>query len=132
MTSIENAVILALALGAAPAAWASDAFSDAHDDSPSASVERGSSVMPDALAPDAQDESGWSARAFDPRSGAAAADAYADAYALTSDAHDDAGTSSRRLELDPRTAPTGGRTNEKSAAAQGGSTTPAHQCVCML
>ena len=127
MRSIKNAVIFALALSAAPAAWASDSFREAHDDSFSTAFERSGSVTAYALAPDAYDDSGSSARAFDRKSGAASA--APTVYALASDAHDDAGMSSRRLEQDSAIPPTMEDMRVKAAAAQGDSTTPAHQCV---
>ncbi len=127
MQSIKNAIIIALALGAAPAAWAGDPFSDAHDDAPSATREGGSSLIPYALAPDAHDESGVSARAFKPQGGAASVGA----YALASDAHDDAGRGGPTLELDLGMAAIRESVSTKSATATGASTAPTHECLCM-
>jgi hypothetical protein len=125
MQSIKKAIIFALALGATPATWAGDTFSDAHDDAPSAIREGGSSVIPYALAQDAHDESGVSARAFDPQRGTAPVGA----YALASDSHDDAGMSARAFELDSGMVPQAAST--KSATARGQSTAPTHECICL-
>jgi hypothetical protein len=128
MRSIKNAIILALTLGAAPAAWASNTFSDAHDDAPSANVERAISLLPYPLAPDAHDDAGVSARAFEPAGGAPSVGA----YALASDAHDDAGMSARAFEPDVGLAANRDGASAKSVTAQGESTAPTHEGTCML
>jgi hypothetical protein len=87
------AVALTLSLGAARTARA-DAFGDAHDDAPAAHVERAPSRVPCALAPDAHDDSGLSARSFQLPSDAAPTSA----DAITPDAYDDPGLSASELE----------------------------------
>ncbi|HYS82696.1 MAG TPA: hypothetical protein VEM76_18450 [Anaeromyxobacteraceae bacterium] len=97
MQSITKAAVafaLTFALGAASAARADDAFGDAQDDAPVADVAQDASRLPLALAPDAHDDSGLSARSFQPPSDAASVSA----FAIGPDAHDDAGISASDLE----------------------------------
>ena len=119
MRGIKNAIIISIALSSTPAAWASDAFADAYDDAPGARVARGSGTAPSALTPDARDDSGLSARAFQGEGAERTS-----TYALALDAHDDSGLSAREREL----------AEEGTSAVVVRPSEPAkerHACTCM-
>jgi hypothetical protein len=128
MRSIRNAIILTLALGAAPAAWANDTFSDAHDDAPPAHAERRSWLLPYALAADAHDDSGVSARSLQAADGAVPVTA----YALAPDAYDDGGMSARAFQPALGLIASREGVSAKTATAQSEPTTPTRVCICML
>ncbi len=118
MRSIVNSMILSLAVLAVPTARASDA----HNDAPATRGTATSWTIPFALAADAQDDSGMSARAFQPRESSATG-----ALALAPDPKDDAGMSARALDASAH----GQAAEREQATAVSKTAEPAGACICM-
>lgn len=121
MRKLTKSIALMIALGAAPTVFADDSFSGARDDAPFTKHDVGSSVVVTyALAPDAHDDAGVSARALPVNRGAApvAADA------LAGNARDDAGLNAPDV--------TGGGASVAVATGPTERDAAKHECTCML
>ena len=121
MRKLTTSIALMIALGATPSVFADDSFSGARDDAPFTTHGNGSSVaVTYALAPDAHDDAGVSARTLQlDRSAAPVA-----AYALAGNARDDAGLNAPDVTRGEVALAVAAGPTERNAAK--------HECTCML